>query len=128
MFKHIAFLFFLTISLNTWAASTTTTINKIQIYETDMLISVWLNGGTSAQASCDSVGGAYISFSITRPMAKEYLTTLLSAQSQQATVTVWGANDCIDQTDVETLLYFQVHRVRAQTQRTRLRAGLFLTC
>jgi hypothetical protein len=109
MFKNILLTVFLLTSLNTWAGSVTTTINKIQLYETGMLVSIWLSSPMSGSPSCDTVGGAYISFSMTRPMSQEYLTALMAAQSRQATVTFSGSNDCVDQADVETLLLFQVH-------------------
>jgi hypothetical protein len=109
MLKNILFTFFLLTSLNAWAGSVTTTITKIQLYETGMLVTVWLSSPMTGSPPCDSVGGTYTSFSMTRPMAKEYLNALLSVQARQATVTFYGANDCIDQTDLETLQHFQVH-------------------
>ncbi len=96
------------ISLSSFAGVTSSTIDKILVYDTDMLIYVYPDGGVTNPPACHGSNGNYYSFSATRPMAKEYLSILLSAQARKATVRIWGAGACNDQPMSETLWYLRI--------------------
>lgn len=98
----------LVISLPIYAGTTTSTIDKILLYEDAMLIYVYPKNGVSNPPACHGSNGDYYSFSATRPMAKEYLSALLSAQARGATVILYGAGACNDQSVSETLRYLSI--------------------
>jgi hypothetical protein len=92
------------------AGNTVSEVEKILFYDGGKLIYIYPKGGVKNPPSChDAVGGGdYYSFSSERPMAKEYISGLLSAQARKATVQFWGKGACIDQAVAETLNYFRI--------------------
>lgn len=90
------------------AGRTTSTISKILLYEDARLVYVYPVGGVVDAPACHGSNGDYYSFSITRPMAKEYLAALLTAHARKATVFFRGADACADQSASETLSYFRI--------------------
>jgi len=46
---------------------------------------------------------------MSRPMAKEYLSILMMAFATQKTVEFWTENDCIDQSNSETIRYIRIN-------------------
>lgn len=90
------------------AGNAYTMIDRILLYDGGMLVYVYPRGGVPNPPSCHGSNGDYYSFSMTRPMAKEYLATLLSAQARGATVFFRGSDACTDQSVSETLMYFWV--------------------
>lgn len=108
MKKKIAPFLFILLSAPSFAGTTVSTIAKILVYDTGMLIYVYPTGGVANPPACHGSNGDYYSFSATRPMAKEYLSALLSAQARGATVSLWGADECNDQSVSETLRYLRI--------------------
>lgn len=90
------------------AGHTKSTIDKILLYESAMLVYVYPANGVTDPPACHGVNGDYYSFSMSRPMAKEYLAALLAAQARGATVSFTGADACMDQNYSETLRYFYI--------------------
>jgi len=88
----------------TWAAVTIATIQRILLVEDSNLVYVYPTGGVVGAPSCHGSNGDYLSFSMSRPMAKQYL----AAQARGATVGFRGKDVCEDQSMSETLLYFWV--------------------
>lgn len=95
-------------SLPLYAGVTVSTVDKILLVDSSMLIYVYPKNGVTNPPTCHGSNGNYYSFSATRPMAKEYLSALLSAQARGATVTFTGAGACNDQSVSETLRYFRI--------------------
>lgn len=87
----------------------TAKISNILFYEGGDLIYIYLEGGTQNRPACAGSNGDYISFSMKRPRAKEYLSGLMMAFStgKPVTFTVYGA--CIDQPVSDTIIYFAVN-------------------
>ena len=94
---------------STQAGSTTATIDKIMIYEAGMLVYVYPTGGVTAPPACHGAWGDYLSFSMNRPLAKEYLVALMNAQARNVQVLLVGSGDCVDQAWSETLDYVQLN-------------------
>ena len=90
-------------------ASTTDTINKILVYEQGNLVYIYPENGVPNAPPCHGSNGPYISFRMDRPMAKEYLSTLLTAMIAQKTVSFRTTGDCRDQSVSETLMYFTIY-------------------
>lgn len=88
------------------AGTSSSLIERILIYDGGMLVYVYPAGELSNPASCHT--SAYYKFSMTRPLAKEYLGALLSAQARGAVVSIWGKGSCDDQSHAETLDYFRI--------------------
>jgi hypothetical protein len=84
-------------------------IDKILLYDSGNLVYVYPHGGVTNPPACDTVNGQYLSFSMSRSMAREYLSALIAAQSEGATVQLRGKGDCIDQGRSETLWYFEIN-------------------
>ena len=93
-----------------YAGVTGSTIDKILVYDGDMLVYVYPVGGVTNPPACHGSNGDYYSFSINRPMAKEYLSVLLAAQARNASVILYGKGACEDQSVSETLFYLQINR------------------
>ena len=87
----------------------TAKISNILIYEDGNLVYVYLEGGTQNKPSCAGGNGDYLSFSMKRPRAKEYLAGLMMALSagKSVTFTVYGA--CIDQPVSDTITYIMIN-------------------
>lgn len=90
------------------AGETTARIAQILLYEDGMLVYVYPVGGVTGGPACHGSNGSYYSFSMTRPMAKEYLALLTTAYARGATVLFVGKAACVDQSVSETLRYFRL--------------------
>jgi hypothetical protein len=90
-----------------FASAFSSTIDSILISDSAMIVYVYPTGGLVNPPACGG-SNAYFSFSMTRPLAKEYLASLLAAQARGAPVAFWGKGTCVDQAVSETLDYFRV--------------------
>lgn len=90
------------------AGSSSSTIERILVFEGGMLVYVYPTGGVLNPPACHGSNGNYFSFSMNRPMAKEYLAMLMAAHARGAVVTIWGRSFCHDQPYSETLDYLRV--------------------
>jgi hypothetical protein len=90
------------------ASSMTARIERILIFEDGNLVYVYPVGGVVNPPGCHGSNGSYYSFSLNRPRAKEYLSGMLAAQAQGATVAFYGTGMCTDQSVSETLSYFSI--------------------
>lgn len=66
-------------------ADTTAKIDKILMYEGGNLVYIYPVGGVQNKPACHGSNGDYLSFSMARPMAKEYLSVLMMAFAMQKT-------------------------------------------
>lgn len=89
-------------------AHTTAKIKEILVFEDGNLIYIYPEGGVQNPPACHGSNGDYLSFSMSRPMAKEYLSVLTAAF--MANKTVWFRTDgaCTDQSVSDTIRYFKV--------------------
>ena len=106
--KYVFGIFLFTISL-TLKADTTAKIDSILMYEGGNLVYVYPEGGVQNPPTCHGSNGDYLSFSMDRPMAKEYLSVLMMAFATQKTVWFRTHQDCVDQTVSDTIMYFKVN-------------------
>ena len=90
-------------------AVTTAKIDKILMYEGGNLVYIYPVGGVQNKPACHGSNGDYLSFSMARPMAKEYLSVLMMAFAMQKTVFFRTYRDCVDQSVSDTVMYFTVH-------------------
>ena len=90
-------------------ADTTAKIDKILMYEGGNLVYIYPVGGVQNKPACHGSNGDYLSFSMARPMAKEYLSMLMMAFAMQKTVTFRTYRNCVDQSVSDTVMYFTVH-------------------
>ena len=86
----------------------TAKIQKFLVYETGNIIYIYPEGGVKNAPDCHGSNGDYISYKMTRPMAKEYYSALLAAFSAGKTVEFRIENNCIDQSISATLSYFTI--------------------
>ena len=91
------------------SADTTAKIDKILMYEGGNLVYIYPVGGVQNKPECHGSNGDYLSFSMARPMAKEYLSVLMMAFAAQKTVVFRTTRSCVDQPMSETILYFTVN-------------------
>ena len=94
----------------THAGFTRAQIDDILVWGQGNMIYVYPVGGVVNPPSCHGSNGNYYSFSMSRPMAKEYLASLMAAMLAGSSVEFWGAGACNDQSVSETLRYFRVSR------------------
>lgn len=86
------------------AGTTTAAIQSIRLNSNANLVYVFPVGGVQGAPSCQAASSSsYYSFSMTRPMAKEYLAALLSAHARGTPVTLSGTGTCQDEATSETL-------------------------
>lgn len=90
------------------AGETVGTIARILLYSDGNLVYVYPVGGVTNPPACHGSNGNYYSFSMSRPMAKEYLAALIAAQARGALVVLRGTGTCQDQSVSETLQYLSV--------------------
>lgn len=109
MLRLLLTLFMLFTSMNSHA-NTTAKIDKILMYEGGDLIYIYPAGGVQNPPTCHGSNGDYLSFKMSRPMAKEYLSMLMMAFVAQKTVAFRTAGNCIDQAVSETILYITVFK------------------
>lgn len=107
--KAFVLAIFILVSLPVFA-DTKAKIKRIAIIEDSDLIYVYPEGGVTNAPACHTIydGHDYISFSMNRPRAKEYLAVLLTSFSLQKIVYLRTAGDCIDQSYSDTLVYFWI--------------------
>ena len=96
------------LSFTASAGVTSAKIQRILLYEAGMLVYVYPVGGVNDPPACHGNNGDYYSFSISRPMANEYLSALLMAKAADRSVTFFGTGTCEDQGVSETLNYINV--------------------
>ena len=72
------------------------------------LVYIYPVGGVQNKPDCHGSNGDYLSFSMARPMAKEYLSVLMMAFAMQKTVTFRTYRACVDQPVSDTIMYFTV--------------------
>ncbi|MDX1463942.1 MAG: hypothetical protein R3359_12865 [Marinirhabdus sp.] len=104
LFLFIAALIF---ALNV-QADTVAKIEKILMYEGGNLVYIYPVGGVQNKPACHGANGDYLSFSMARPMAKEYLSVLMMAFAMQKTVEFRTYANCVDQSVSDTVMYFTV--------------------
>jgi hypothetical protein len=91
------------------AAEFTAKISKILYYEDADLIYIYVEGGTQNRPACAGSNGDYLSFKMSRPRAREYLSGLMAAFLAGKPVTFGTAGACIDQSVSDTIRYFQIN-------------------
>ncbi len=91
-------------------AATTAKIQQILMFEAGNLMYVYPEGGVQNAPSCHGANGDYLSYDMSRPMAKEYLSLLMMAFAAQKTVVFSTAGSCDDQSISETILYISIKR------------------
>lgn len=89
-------------------ADTTAKISKILMFEDANLVYIYPEGGVQNRPSCHGSNGDYLSFKMSRPMAKEYLSVLMMAFATQKTVFFRTDRACVDQSVSDTIRYFSV--------------------
>jgi len=90
------------------AAHFTAKVAAILLYSDGNLIYVYPEGGVKNAPPCHGSNGDYVSFNMSRPMAKAYLAALLSAQMSGKVVDFVTYGQCLDQSVSDTLAYFRV--------------------
>jgi hypothetical protein len=83
-------------------------LSELLFFEQGDLIYVYFVGGTKDRPACSGSNGDYISFSMKRPRAREYLAGLMMAFAAGKTVRVATHGQCIDQSVSDTLIYYSV--------------------
>lgn len=91
-------------------ADTSAKIEKILMYEQGDLVYVYPEGGVDNPPFCHGANGDYLSFRMSRPMAKEYLSLLMMAFVTQKEVVFKTERKCVDQSVSETIRYLTVIR------------------
>ena len=89
-------------------ADTIAKIDKILMFEGGNLVYIYPVGGVQNKPACHGSNGDYLSFSMARPMAKEYLSVLMMAFAMQKTVEFRTYGNCVDQSVSDTIMYFTV--------------------
>lgn len=92
-----------------FSGGVTAKIDRILFYEDASLIYIYPEGGIPDAPACHGSNGDYISYSTKRPMAKEYISALLSAMHAKKRVGFRIANACTDQSVSVTLMYFTIY-------------------
>lgn len=97
-----------TLGSSAFAGTYTARITSILFYEQGDLIYIYVEGGTQMRPSCAGGNGDYISFSMKRPRAKEYIAGLMLAYSTGKPVQFTTTGSCVDQNVSDTLYYFAI--------------------
>jgi hypothetical protein len=90
-------------------ADTVAKIDSILMFEGGNIVYIYPAGGVQNKPGCHGSNGDYLSFSMARPMAKEYLSVLMMAFAAQKTVVFRTAGACIYQSISESINYFSVN-------------------
>lgn len=90
-------------------AQFTAKITSILFFEDGDLIYIYLEGGTKDRPSCAGSNGDYLSFSLKRPRAKEYLAGLMLAFNAGRPVMFVTKGACVDQSVSDTISYFSIY-------------------
>ena len=89
--------------LPAFAGTTVAKIAQILLYDAGNLVYVYPAGGVQNPAPCQASNVTFYSFSLARPMGRQYLAALMGAQARNATVIFQGSGTCTDQAIAETL-------------------------
>ena len=89
-------------------SDTAAKITQILMFEGGNIVYIYPEGGVRNPPPCHGSNGDYLSFSMGRPMAKEYLSVLMMAFAANKTVSFRTEGACIDQSISETIRYFSV--------------------
>jgi hypothetical protein len=108
IFKTALFGMLLSVSVGSFAGTFSARISSILLYEQGDLVYIYVVGGTQNRPACAGSNGDYISFSMKRPRAKEYLAGLMFAFGADKTVSLTTSSTCIDQSVSDTLLYYSI--------------------
>lgn len=95
-------------SASSFAATWTTKIDKILMYEQGNLVYIYPAGGVPNKPACHGSNGDYVSFSMARPKSKEYLAVLMLAFATNKNVEFTTYGSCNDQSVSDTLMYFYI--------------------
>ncbi len=106
--RSVIFGVLLSFGSTAFAADFSAKISSILFYEQGDLIYIYVVGGTQARPPCAGSNGDYLSFSMKRPRAKEYLSGLMFAFASKRNVRFATFGACQDQTVSDTLMYFSV--------------------
>jgi hypothetical protein len=98
----------LLMSTSAVATNFTARISHLLLYDEGNLVYVYPEGGVQSPPACHGSNGNYMSFSMSRPRAKEYLAALLVAQATGKSVMFTTYSACIDQPLSDTLRYFAI--------------------
>lgn len=91
-------------SPSAWGSTTTGSIQSIRFSHSENMVYVYPVDGIKGSPNCRSASTtAYYSFSMSRPMAKEYVAALLAAHARGTQVTLVGLGSCQDDPASETL-------------------------
>ncbi|MBT9495573.1 MAG: hypothetical protein IV107_25155 [Paucibacter sp.] len=90
------------------AALFTGKISGILLYESGDLVYVFVEGGTQGKPACAGSNGDYLSYSLKRPRAKEYLSGLMMAFATGKLVEFRTEGACVDQSVSDTITYFYI--------------------
>lgn len=96
------------LSMPVSAGTTVAKISQILLFDGGNLVYIYPVGGVREAPGCHGSNGDYISFSMDRPMAKEYLSLLMMAFASDKTVVFSTKDGCFDQSNSVTLNYFIV--------------------
>lgn len=91
------------------AAEFTAKISSLLFYEQGDLVYIYVEGGTRDRPACAGSNGDYLSFSMRRPRAKEYIAGLMFAFGAGKPVRFTTYSACTDQTVSDTLMYYAIH-------------------
>jgi hypothetical protein len=100
-------LFFAT---HAWPGAFTARISNLLLYETGDLVYIYVEGGTQQRPACAGSNGDYLSFSMARPRARQYLAALMLAFATGKSVTFVTNGACVDQNVSDTLWFFQINK------------------
>lgn len=91
------------------AGNATAKIEQILLYEDGNLLYVYPAGGVQSAPACHNrTNGDYFTISMARPMAKQYLAALMTAQAMGYVVVLSGTNVCNEQSFAESLSYLRI--------------------
>jgi hypothetical protein len=103
---------FITLSLpSAQAGESNDTVKTILLFEGGNLLYIYPTNGVKVAPACHNrTNGDYYTISMARPMAKQYLAALMTAQAMGYIVNFRGTGACNEQSFAETLLYFAINK------------------
>jgi hypothetical protein len=97
-------------AISSAASTTVAKIDRILFTEGGGgFIYIYPEGGVTNPPACHGSNGDYISYSVSRPMAKEYISGLMAAMMAGRTVALRTLDECVDQSISVTLAYFSIY-------------------
>jgi hypothetical protein len=106
--RTIIFGLLLTLGNSAFAGDFVARISSILFYEQGDLIYIYVEGGTQNRPACAGSNGDYLSFSMKRPRAREYLSGLMFAYAAGKSVHFRTEGACVDQGVSDTIVYFSI--------------------